>query len=75
MLGEKFLQKINSLKKKPKRLNVSLLSLLESYDSMLHTLKVLKPGERIIRADIDTKNGLDENDLHIIIHTKQGGTV
>lgn len=56
MLGEKFLQK-KYRQKKPKLLTVSLLSLLENYESMLRTLKVLNAGEIILAADVVKTEG------------------
>lgn len=68
MLGEKFLQK-KYRQKKPRLVTISILSLLESYESMLRTLKVLKPGETIVAADVD---GILEQSLDINIYVKGG---
>jgi len=70
MLGDKFLQK-KYRQKKPKLLTVSLLSLLESYESMLRTLKVLNSGERIVAVDIDASKGIDETSLNLKIYTNK----
>lgn len=70
MLGEKFLQK-KYRQKKPKLLTVSLLSLLENYESMLRTLKVLNSGEVPVAADVVKTDG---NMITIQIYTHKEKT-
>ena len=67
LIGEKFLQK-QYRKKKPKLVTISTLALLQSYESMLHTLNVLKPGEIIVAADL---NGEKASHVQFHIYTNK----
>lgn len=66
MLGEKFLQK-KYRQKKPKLVTISTLALLQSYENMLHTLNVLKPGEIIVAADVNGE-AMSHIQFHIYTH-------
>lgn len=68
MLGEKFIQK-KIRQTKPKLVTISTLSLLQSYESMLRTLNVLKPSESIIAADV---NGYEAQHIQFKIYIKGG---
>jgi hypothetical protein len=67
LIGEKFLQK-QYRKRKPKPLTISTLSLLQSYENMLHTLNVLKPGETVVAADV---NGQPSTHIQFNIYTNK----
>ena len=67
MLGDKFLQK-RYRQKKPKLVTISTLALLQSYESVLRTLNVLKPGDIIVATDV---NGFPEKELTFGIFTNK----
>ena len=71
MLGEKYLQK-KIRRTKPKLVTISILSLLESYESMLRTLKVLKPGESILAADDISDEKTPDSAIKFAIYIKGG---
>lgn len=67
MLGDKFLQK-KYRQKKPRDFKIDILTVLDQLNPLLHTLKILKPGEQILAADLkDYKS----SELTISIYTNK----